>query len=46
MKKGHNLGPFDGYTFDSRSATSTQQAALQSEISDDDGSTTIIFGAL
>ena len=44
--KGCDLGLFDGHSLDSGSATPTRQTALQGEVSDDDGSTTILLGAL
>ena len=46
LEKGHHLGLFNGHTFNSGSVTPTPQTALQGEISDDEGSTTIILGAL
>lgn len=46
LTKGCDVGLFDGHSLDSGSATPTPQAALQGEISDDDGSTTILSGAL
>jgi hypothetical protein len=46
VKKGHDMGLFDGYAIDTRGATLTQQTVLQDEISDDDGSPAIILGAL
>ena len=46
LTKGSNLGLFNGYSLNSGSATPTRQTALQGEISDDDGSTTILLGAL
>ncbi|KAL9606105.1 MAG: hypothetical protein Q9179_000731 [Wetmoreana sp. 5 TL-2023] len=45
LTKGSDLGLFDGYSVDSGSATPTRQPALQ-ETNDDDGSTTILLGAL
>jgi hypothetical protein len=42
----NDMGLFDGYAIDTRGATLTQQTVLQDEISDDDGSTAIILGAL
>lgn len=44
--KGCDLGLFDGHSLDSGSVTPTRQTALQGGISDDDGSTTILLGAL
>lgn len=46
LTKGCDLGLFDGHSVDSGSATTTRQTALQGETSDDDGSTTILLGAL
>ena len=46
LMKGYDLKLFDGRSLDSGSATPTQQTALQGEISDNDGSTTILLGAL
>jgi len=46
LTKGCDLGLSDGHSLDSGSATSTRQTTLQGEISDDDGSTTILLGAL
>ena len=46
LAKGHDLRLFDGHPLDSGNATPTRQTALQGETSDDDGSTTIILGAL
>ncbi|KAF7502518.1 hypothetical protein GJ744_005639 [Endocarpon pusillum] len=46
LTKRCNLGLFDAQFPNSGSATPTQQAALQSEISDDDGSTAILIDAL
>ena len=46
LMKGYDLKLFDGHSLDSGSATPTQQTALQGEISDNDGSTTILLGAL
>jgi serine/threonine protein kinase len=44
LKKGYNLRLFyDDRTFDTGSATPTQQTAQQGDISDDDGATTIIL---
>jgi hypothetical protein len=45
LKEASNVGLFDDHTF-ARSATPIQQTAQQGEGSDDDGSTTIILGAL
>ena len=44
--KGCDLGLLDGHSLGSGSVTPTQQTALQSGISDDDGSTTILLDAL
>lgn len=44
--KGCDLGLFDGHSLDSGSVTPTRQTALQGGINDDDGSTTILLGAL
>ena len=44
--KGCDLGLFDGHSLDSGSVTPTRQTALQGGISNDDGSTTILLGAL
>jgi len=46
LKKGCDLRLFDGHSLDSGSATPTRQAVAQGENSDDDGSTTIVLGAL
>jgi len=46
LTKGCDLGLFDGHSVDSGSATPTRHTAPQGEISDDDGSTTILLGAL
>jgi len=46
LMKGCDLGLFDGHPLDSGIATPTRQTALQGEFSDDDGSTTILLGAL
>lgn len=47
LKKGYDLGLFyDDRTFDTGSATPTERTAQEGEISDDDGSTTIILGNL
>lgn len=45
LKRGSDLGLFDGYTIDAGSATPTPQTALQGEISDGDDGSTIILGA-
>ena len=44
--KGCDLGLFEGHSLNSGSATPTRQTTAQGDISDDDGSTTIILGAL
>lgn len=44
--KGCDLGLFDGHSLDSGSVTPRRQTALQGGISNDDGSTTILLGAL
>ena len=46
LTKGCDLGLFDGHSVDSGSATPTRHTAPQGEISDDDGSTTVLLGAL
>jgi len=46
LKKGCDLRLFDGHSLDSGSATPTRQTVAQGENSDDDGSTTILLGAL
>jgi len=46
LAKGCALGLFDGQSLDLGVATPTRQTALQGAISDDDGSTTILLGAL
>lgn len=44
--KGCDLGLFDGHSRDSGCVTPTRRTALQGGINDDDGSTTILLGAL
>ncbi|KAL8816167.1 MAG: hypothetical protein Q9223_004776 [Gallowayella weberi] len=46
LTKGYELGLFHGHSHDYGTATPTQRTALQGETSDDDGSTTILLGAL
>lgn len=46
LTKGYDLQLFDGHSLDSGSTTPTRQTAAQGEMSDDDGSTTILLGAL
>ena len=46
LTKGCNLRLFDGGSLDSGNATPTLQTAAQGDNSDDDGSTTILLGAL
>lgn len=46
LKKGCDLRLFDGHFLDSGSATPTRQTAAQGENSNDDGSATILLGAL
>lgn len=46
LRKGRDLGLFDHHTVNSGCATPTQQTALHGNIGDDDGSSTIILGAL
>jgi hypothetical protein len=46
LKKGNELGLFNGHTFDTGSTTPKQQTDPQGEISDDDDSITIILGSL
>ena len=46
LTKGCDLGLFDHHSVDVGNATPTRQTALQGEISGDDGSTTILLGAL
>lgn len=46
LKKGCDLRLFDGHSLNSGSATPTRRTAAQGENSDDDGSTTILLGAL
>ena len=46
LAKGYELGLFHGHSHDSGTATPTQRTVLQGGTSDDDGSTTILLGAL
>lgn len=46
LRKGCDLRLFDGHSLDSGSEALTHQAVVQGENSDDDGSTTILLGAL
>ena len=46
LTKGCDLQLFDGHSLDSGSTTLIRQTAAQGEMSDDDGSTTILLGAL
>lgn len=46
LTKGYDLRLFNGHSLDLGNATPTRQTDLQGELSDDDGSTTILLGAL